>query len=394
MTAFVLLFWTAVGLSIYTYFAYPILLFAITSFRQSLRDIRFTMRLNNRRQEILRDTDLPSISVVISAYNEEASIAAKIENALELDYPKDKLEILVGSDGSDDKTNLIVASYADRGVILAAYPERRGKPSVLNDTIARATGDILILSDATTMLDKNVPRSFVRHFRDPHVGAVNGYMTYISHNGEQKQEGVYWIYEEALKFMESKLGVVLGATGPMYAIRRSSYQPISPNCVVDDFVIPLKIMSAGYRTAYDTEARATEEAASDIEGEAARRIRIGAGNFQALTMTYELLNPLRGWVAWCYLSHKIFKWLTWLMMATAFVANLFLLHRPLYQVTAILQLIFYGMAIAGACRLRVPILGKLCSLVYYFVSMHVALFRGFVRWIKHSQAITWSRSYR
>jgi cellulose synthase/poly-beta-1,6-N-acetylglucosamine synthase-like glycosyltransferase len=395
-----IIFWVAVGLIVYTYALYPLLLFAVTSATQLASNLMFLFRRRGRRSRAVTDEDLPTVSVVIAAYNEGATIAAKLNNCLQLNYPDEKLEILVGSDGSNDGTNEIVGSYADRGVGLAAYDERRGKPSVLNDTVPRATGDVVVLTDATTMMDPDAVRHLARHFANPKIGVVNGYLEYRLKDGATSREDLYWRYEEAVKFMEGRLGVVLGATGPMYAIRRRAYQPIPPDCIIDDFVIPMKISGSGYRAAYDAEARATEVPPPHVEDEAVRHARIGAGDFQALGMTWKLLNPLRGRLAWCYFSHKVLKWTTWFLLAAALLGNTALAlagRAPAigwYRTLLAAQILFYLCAGVGALRPKVPVVGRLLAVPYYFVRMHAALFRGFLRWLGRSQAITWQRSGR
>ena len=389
-----IIFWVAVGLLVYTYFGYPLVLLVVTTVVQLFRDVRFLFRRGSRRIEPMTDEGLPSVSIVIPAHNEEAAIAAKLESCLAFDYPRDKLEIIVGSDGSDDRTNEIAESFADRGVVLAAYEERRGKPSVLNDTIERAAGDIIILSDATTMIEKTAVRKIVRHFRDPKVGAVNGELRFVSPGKEYKGEGLYWRYEVMVKFMENRLGVVLGSSGALCAVRREVYRPIPPDCICDDFVITLNVAIDGHRAVYDPEAQSIEETAPSVEMESSRRARIGAGNFQALCLTARLLNPLRGCVAFSYVSHKLFKWITWLFMLVAFAANIPLVDRRVYLILFIAQLGFYGLALLGAVRLRIPVLSKCASIVHYFIAMHFALFRGFLRFVLGSQEVAWQREHR
>ncbi len=387
-------FWIAAALCVYTYFGYPLLLFVASSVVQSARDFRFLFRRATRRVGPVEDPDLPVVSVVIPAHNEEAVIQAKIENTLALDYPREKLEIIVGSDGSDDRTNEIVASFAQKGVILAPYAERRGKPSVINDTVARVGGEVVVISDATTMIEADALRKIVRHFRDPRVGAVNGELRFVSPDKGYRGEGLYWRYEVMLKFMENRLGVVLGSSGALCAVRRSAYRPIPANCICDDFLITLNVLIDRRRAVYDPEAQSTEQTAASVEMESSRRARIGAGNFQALVWSLRLLNPLRGWVALCYLSHKVFKWVTWVFLAAALLSNAALVAQPFYLGVFIVQLCFYGVAVLGTVRWRIPVLSALGRLTYYFLAMHFALFRGFVRYVRGAQNVAWRREHR
>ena len=403
MTAPEVVFWAAVGLLVYAYFLYPLLLLAATAVVQLNRDLRFLFRRRSRRIQAADEDALPSVSIVIPAYNEEEAIAAKLETCLALDYPREKLEIIVGSDGSDDGTNEAVAAFAERGVILAAYEKQRGKPSVINETVEQATGDVIVLSDATTMIEPDALRKIVRHFRDPRVGVVNGELRFESPTEGYKGEGLYWRYEVMVKFMENRLGVVLGSSGALCAVRRSVYRPIRDDCICDDFVVTLNAMIDGYHAVYDPEAQSVEQTAASVEMESSRRERIGAGNFQALGRTLRLLNPFRGWVALCYVSHKIFKWITWLFMVTALVANMLLVNHPacvpivggrLYLILLIAQIGFYGLALLGAVRLRIPVLSGVARVAHYFVAMHYALFRGLVRHIRGRQPVAWRREHR
>ncbi len=383
-----------VGLLVYTYFGYPLLLLAVSSVVQLSRDLRFLFNRESRRIGVVAEQHLPAVSLVIPAHNEEAAIAAKLENAMALDYPGDKLEIIVASDGSDDRTNEIAQSFAGRGVILAAYTERRGKPSVINDTIEKAAGDIVILSDATTMMDVDAVRNIVRHFEDTSVAVVNGELRFVSPDEGYKGEGLYWRYEVMIKFLENRLGVVIGSSGALCAVRRSAYRPIPADCICDDLVITLNVVIDGHRAVYDPEAQSVEETAASVEMESSRRERIGAGNFQALGLTWRLLNPLRGWVCLAYVSHKIFKWITWAFMAGALVTNAALAREPLYMVLLLCQGGFYGSALLKKTGVRVPVVSRIGSLAYYFISMHVALFRGLIRYLRGTQKVAWRRAHR
>jgi cellulose synthase/poly-beta-1,6-N-acetylglucosamine synthase-like glycosyltransferase len=402
-----ILFWLAVALAVYTYFGYPILLLGVTALVQTVRDLRYLLRRDTRRRPPVGDESLPAISIIVPAYNEEAAIAAKIDNCRGLDYPADRLEILIGSDGSEDRTNEIAREKIHElsdgpAVTLCDYEQRRGKPSVLNDTISRATGDVLVLSDATTMIDADALRHIARHFQNPEVGAVNGELRFEAPGEGHQGEGLYWKYEVMLKFMENRLGVVLGSSGALCAVRRSIFRPIPADCICDDLVITLNVELDGQRAVYDPEARSAEETAASVEQESRRRERISAGNFQALRMTVGLLNPLRGAIAWCYASHKIFKWTTWAFMALALLANVVALawgaatgrRWMLYAVMLGLQAIFYGLAVLGASGVQIPIVSKVARIAHYFVAMHLAMFRGFLRHLRRTQKVAWQREHR
>jgi len=372
---------------------------------QIKRDMRYLFAKNERRRRDVEDEELPTVSIVVAAYNEEKVIEAKIHNMLALDYPKDKLEIIIGSDGSTDRTNEIVSAYREQEIQLINYTDRGGKTNVLNRTIPRATGDIIVLSDANTMYAKNALQKIIRYFRDSAVGCVCGELRFVSPEGKQDSETAYWKYEVLLKFLESKLGTVLGANGAIYAIRRELFEPIPPDTVIDDFLIGMNVKKKGYKVYYDAEAVAYEETTSDVKAEFTRRKRIGAGNFHALTKTLSLLNPAKGFVAFAYLSHKVIRWCVPFLMLLALGTNIPVLIKMahpnsnhmglplLYGGLFSLQLLFYLLALGGHLT-RNRTSPKLLRLPYYFVSMNIALLFGFFRFITKTQKVAWKRTER
>jgi len=380
----VIIFWVSVGLVIYTYIIYAPVLYLLTR-------ILGTRQIKGSQFE---DSDyLPTVSMVIAAYNEEKVIGEKMENCMTINYPKDKLEIIVGSDGSSDKTNEIVKSYNTSGVKLINYTDRRGKISVLNRTIPQASGEIVILSDANTMYESDAVVKLIQHFKNEKIGAVCGKLVLLTKDKKQEEEGIYWKYECLLKSMESKLGALLGANGGIYAIRKDTFEPIPDNTIVDDFVIAMRVKEKGFDVIYDQEAIAYEDAANDIKAEFTRRVRIGAGCFQAIPMTKKLLNPLRGSVAFSYWSHKIVRWSVPFLLIIAFISNILLLGKPLYIYLFFIQLLFYATAIIGYFLSKHKP-NKLFSIPYYFGSMNLALLLGFFRYMTKTQKVTWKRTER
>lgn len=384
----VIIFWLSASLVIYTYSIYALILYFLSSSRRKRR-IADSEHGNSEIQE----TRLPNVSMVIAAYNEEKVISDKLENCLAIDYPKDKFEIIVGSDGSSDRTNEIVSSYEASGVKLINYTDRRGKTSVLNRTIPQAGGEIVVLSDANSMYEPDAVRKLVRHFVYERIGAVCGKLVLRTRDKKQVEEGLYWKYECVLKSMESDLGALLGANGGIYAIRRELFEPIPDGTIVDDFVIAMKVKEKGFDVIYDQEAIAYEDAAHDVKAEFTRRIRIGAGCFQAIPLTRSLLNPKRGFVAFAYWSHKILRWNVPFFLIAAFVSNMLLLGNPFYLFLFILQSLFYTFALIGHVLNRRRS-GKIFSIPYYFGSMNLALLFGFFRFITKTQKVTWKRTER
>jgi cellulose synthase/poly-beta-1,6-N-acetylglucosamine synthase-like glycosyltransferase len=379
-------FWIASGLVVYAYAVYPAIIWGLA-------------RAFGRRPEPpeIADAELPHVSLVISAYNEAEVLSDRLRNAVAMDYPRDRLQILVGSDGSKDDTAEIARGFETKGVEALDFKQNRGKASVLNDLIARASGDIVLLSDANTDIDPDAARKLVRWFRDPEVGAVCGRLVLIDHVTGQNADGLYWKYETFLKLCEAKLGALLGANGAIYAIRKDLYVPIHPGTIVDDFVNPLLIQQKSkHKIIYDREAVAIEETAPDVGAEFHRRARIGAGGFQSIGMLWRLLNPARGWVAFSFLSHKILRWFCPFFLLISFAANLWLAIQgsAFYQVLLGLQVAFYALSVLPSMlpeRVSVPKIARLATL---FTSMNAALLVGFYRWLFGRQRGAWRRTSR
>lgn len=379
-------FWAASGLVVYAYAVYPALIWGLA-------------RAFGRKAEPpeAAGADLPSVSLVISAYNEQDVLADRLRNALAMDYPREKFQILVGSDGSKDGTVEIARGFQDRGVEVLDFAQNRGKASVLNDLIARATGSIVLLSDANTDIDPDAARKLVRWFADGSVGAVCGRLVLIDHVTGQNADGLYWKYETFLKLCEAKLGALLGANGAIYAIRKDLYVPIHPGTIVDDFVIPLLIaQKSKHKIIYDREAVAIEETAPDVGAEFHRRARIGAGGFQSIGMLWRLLNPARGWVAFSFLSHKILRWFCPFFLLIAFATNLALAigGLPFYQALLGLQVAFYGLSALPSLLPATVGVPKVARLATLFTSMNAALLVGFYRWLFGRQRGAWRRTSR
>lgn len=388
-----LLFWCAALLLLHTYFFYPVFLMLLDAVHQAMGNLRYIQSGDERRKPRAADV-APPVSLVVAAYNEEGCITDKLQNSAGLDYPADRFEVLIGSDGSTDRTNELVEQCGDPRVRLSVA-ERAGKTTVLNRCVPMAKGDIVILSDANTMIDAAAVKKLVRHFRDPEVGAVCGKLKLFNPTKKGYEESAYWTYESLIKFYEGKRGAVMGANGGLYAIRRSLFTALPPGTIVDDFVIPLRILEQGFKVLYDPEAIAYEETTEDYGREFGRRARIAAGNFQSLRMLRGLLSPLAGFRAFAFWSHKVLRWMAPALMALALVANLFLLSSPLYWVTLAAQLGFYALAFTGSRRLRVPrAFAKVASVAYYFVTMNLAIAVGFWRFLRNSQRAAWDRTAR
>ncbi|HEY4842753.1 MAG TPA: glycosyltransferase family 2 protein [Terriglobales bacterium] len=371
-----LLFWISAGFIVYVYFGYPLLLWALQA----------VFRSAPRPQPVE-----PSVSLLVAAYNEAAVIADKIRNSVALDYPADKLEVVIASDGSKDATAEIVRSFAGVGagetggqVRLLNYQQNRGKMAVLNDAVKELRGEIVAFSDASSMLAPDSLRVLVQSFHDPQVGAASGVYRLLKKDQAQlgAQEDLYWKYETFLKVQEARLGAFTGAHGSLYAIRRELYPFPSENTINDDFTIPMRILECGHRVAYEPAAVAYEEA-HEMEG-FSRRVRITAGNIEQLREIKGLLWPPRPFVLFCLLSHKTGRLIVPVFMFIALIANILLRGQFPYNWLLAGQGIFYGLAVLGALVNLKP---KVLRLPYYFCMINSALFAWVYQALRHGRAI-------
>ncbi len=370
-------FITSLLLAAYTYVGYPVALFALS-------------RLLGR--EARKGDITPRVSVIIAAYNEEADIADKLENTLALDYPKDRLEIIVASDCSSDRTDEIVRGFRDRGVILHRRPERLGKTSAQNHAVNVSTGEVLLFSDATTMYEPDTVRKVVRSFADTDVGCVTGNVVYVDRASTAVGRGLrsYWGYEFFLKQNESKLCSLIGVCGCLYAVRRSAYVRLARD-MSSDFVIASEIYLQGLRSVYDPEAVSSEDTNNRAKDEFRMRVRIIEQTMTALHRYREVLNPMRhGLYAFQMISHKVMRYAVPVLMALIFASNLFLIDSgALYYYAFVGQSAFYAAALAGwagdALGLR---LGPL-AIPYYFVLSNVAVVVAFVKFVRGESHVVW-----
>lgn len=380
-------FWVSVTAVAYAYVGYPLVIWSLS---------RVFGR--NPTPPAVADQELPSVSLLITAFNEEKEIAHRIANGLAQDYPAGKLEVVIATDGCTDSTCDIIRSRGDPALRLVEYPNRRGKPTVLNDTFSELSGDIVVLSDANSYFaDPNVICNLVRWFRDPGVAAVCGRLVLTDPATGNNVDGLYWKYETFLKRCESRLGALLGSNGAIYAIRRELFEAIPADTVNDDLVIPLRAkIRTGKQIIYDPTARALEETPPGLRDEFARRSRIGAGGLQCLSLLSGLLHPRHGWTAFAFVSHKLLRWACPFLMLAALAANITLAvaGSPLYQLLLTGQLFFYALALLGDQLPTGPKVCKVVRLTTMFTMMNAALLVGFARWFRGAHRGTWNRTAR
>jgi cellulose synthase/poly-beta-1,6-N-acetylglucosamine synthase-like glycosyltransferase len=341
------------------------------------------------------DSNLPTVTLLIAAHNEEAVIERRIASALELDYPDDRLQIVIASDASDDRTVEIASRYRGRVRVLD-YPIRRGKAATLNASIEQISSHIIVLSDANTWTDRSAIRNLVRWFADAKVGAVCGKLVLTDPAGGSNVDDLYWRYETFLKKCEGSLGALLGCNGGLCAVRRDVFVSLPAGTIVDDFVIPLLAkLRHGCSIIYDPAAVAHEETPARVRQEFHRRVRIGAGGFQAIAMLWKLLNPLRGWIAFTFLSHKVMRWICPFFMCGAFVsAGLLGGVESFYRWAWVGQACFYASSLTiGMIPIRVRSF-RLLRLATMFTTINAALLLGFFKWAAGSQQGVWRRTER
>lgn len=387
MSPLTLMFFASWALVAYTYCAFPLLMALLARFAGG----------QAQGMEEWPEDELPRIAVVVAAYNEERFIAAKIDNTWQLDYPPDRLTLLIGSDGSSDSTPELLQSLPHPRLHTRIFGPRRGKVSVVNDLMSEVEADIVILSDANTMLAPDAARKLARHFQDPRVGCVNGALV-LEHNGGVSGEGLYWKYELWIKTNESRLGFVIGCYGGILAIRPELYQPLPASTIVEDFVLTMRIMAQERIVRFDPEARATEPATASSQAEWQRKVRIGAGDYQALGLTRQMLHPRYGMRAFAFLSHKVLRWLVPFFLICALLCNAGIVAQHGLSAadpfTWLLAMQAAGIVLSGIVY-RLP-LG--CSPpvwlrpISYFYLMNYALLCGFVRWAADRQPVTWQQA--
>jgi cellulose synthase/poly-beta-1,6-N-acetylglucosamine synthase-like glycosyltransferase len=375
--AALIIFVIALALIVYTYLGYPVLLYALSRWFG---------------KPVHKDEILPRLSIIIAAYNEERDMARKLDETLALDYPKDKMEIIVASDCSSDRTDEIVQGYKNKGVILHSRPKRLGKTSAQNHAVEIATGDILIFSDATTYYEKDALRKIVRSFADPQVGAVTGNVIYADRSATDIGLGArsYWGYEFFLKQCESQLGSLLGVCGCLYGVRRCNYVALDED-MSSDFVIASEIHLQGLRVIYDPEALSSEDTNKRGREEFHMRVRIIEQTMSALSRYRQVLNPFEhGMYAFQMLSHKVLRYVVPFLLIIAFVANAVLGQaHDFFQYLFVAQIIFYGSALVGWLSERLGMrLGKL-AIPYYFVLANAASLVAFLKFLKGQSHVTW-----
>lgn len=388
-----ILFWAMLLIVFYTYIGYGILLYIIIQLKR--------LFAGKPREAVLpADDKLPTMTLMICAYNEEDVVAEKMANTLALDYPRDKFRIMWVTDGSNDRTNELLKAYPEVDIVFS--PERRGKTAALKHGLRELQTRYVAFTDANTMINKGALKEIARLFTDPTVGCVSGEKRVVAkREGEMaaEGEGLYWKYENTLKRWDSELYSAMGAAGELYAIDPKLVHDVPDEALLDDFMMSMYIVDEGHRIAYTKEAYAQEYGSANIFEESKRKRRIAAGGLQSIWWLRRMLNPLRQpLVAFQYISHRVLRWsLTPVAMVILLGVNIALVAMQagtFYTVALLLQLLFYLMAIAGWLMAKHGRKNKLLYTAYYFVFMNINVFRGMVYLSNHGKSGAWEKAKR
>lgn len=398
LVTFKILFWIAAFIVFYTYIGYGILLYVLVLLK------RLFSGKGKPAVAIPDEADLPHVSFVVAAYNEENWIEDKIKNCLEFDYPKDKIELVFVTDGSSDSTPKLVENYAypsDVDWKLYHSPARKGKIAAVERIMEFIQNPITIYTDANTDVNKEAIKRIVAHYQDPKVGGVAGekrVSMMAEDSANSAGEGFYWKYESSLKNWDSELNSVVGAAGELFSLRTNLYQAVPSDTVIEDFYMTLKIAMKGYKIKYESGAYAVETASASVGEELKRKIRIAAGGHQAISRLKPLLNIFKyKTLSFQYISHRVLRWtLTPVAMIVLFFVNIVLAiyGSTFFKVVMSLQLAFYFLAFIGYLLEKRKLKFKPFFIPYYFCIMNYAVIMGFFRFIKGSQSVVWEKAKR
>jgi cellulose synthase/poly-beta-1,6-N-acetylglucosamine synthase-like glycosyltransferase len=372
-----LAFWLSVGALFYTYLGYPLLLFVVSNFRT--RPVR-------------KGAFSPTVSVIITAYNEERDLAAKLENTLSLNYPKELLEIIVASDCSSDRTDEIARSFAPRGVVLWRQPQRFGKTAAQNAAVEQARGEIILFSDATTLYEPDVLQVMMPSFLDAAVGCVAGRLIYVDPGQSGVGHGArsYWGYETYLKRHESEICSLIGVSGCLYAVRRSAYVPLY-NEACSDFIIATKMVEQGLRAIYEPAAVCFEETNRRTDKELRMRVRVITQTFTDLWRHRSIMNPFSsGFYAVQLFSHKVMRYMVPLFLLLIFVTSAILApHSNFFGLALLSQILFLLTAALAWLLERAGKSSRLLALPYYFVLTNLASLLAAYKFITGERYARW-----
>ena len=394
MAALKTAFWICAFLVFYTYLGYGMLLWLIVRLKRIVRGKA------ERRALPTDDAELPEVTFMVCAYNEQDVVDMKMKDIHQLDYPKDKLHITWVTDGSSDDTNERLKAYPDVEIIFT--PERKGKTAALNHGLSMVKSDITVMTDANTMVNPGAIKEIVRLMQDPKVACVAGekrVMARYEGQAAAEGEGLYWKYESALKRMDSELYSAMGAAGELNAIRTALYEPMPENALLDDFVMSMEMVDKGNKIAYTSDAYAMEYGSADLQEESKRKRRIAAGGLQSSWWLRKMMNPFRKpIVAFQFVSHRVLRWsitpFALIALIPLNVALVMMKAGTIYTISWILQIVFYVAALCGYLLEQKGRRSKLLYVPYYFLFMNMNVFAGIPYLYSHRGGGTWEKAKR
>lgn len=388
-----ILFWLLIGIVFYTYFGYGILIWLLVKIKHLIFG----------EKEVEIPSELPEVTFVVAAWNEKPWMIKKIENGLAFDYPKNKINYLFVTDGSDDGTPDVINSYNfpdNVNFIVHHKPERAGKIAAVERIMEFVKTPFVIFSDANTDVNPQAIKNIIRHYSDPKVGAVSGEkrVAMSSEDAATASEGIYWKYESFLKTLDSQFYSAVGAPGELFSIRTELFKPVPSDTYVEDFFMTMSIAKEGYKIIYEPGAFASEAKSASVGEELKRKIRIGAGGLQAVWRLSPLLNIFKhGRLSFQYISHRVLRWtLAPLALPLIFILNFFLIQNPnpIYKYLFICQVVFYSFALLGWFFEKRKLKFKAFFVPFYFCMMNYAMYRGFERLVKGRQSVLWEKAKR
>jgi poly-beta-1,6-N-acetyl-D-glucosamine synthase len=377
------LFWLALLVVLYAYAGYPALIALLAWLRPG--------------RPIGKASISPPVSVIVIARNEETALDEKLANCLALDYPADRLEVLVVSDGSEDRTAAIAAGFAPRGVRLLDLERAGGKAAALNRAVPQASGEVLLLTDARQRLDAGALRSLVAHFADPSVGAVSGELHLAPPTAPSASAGVgaYWSFEKMVRRAESRFDSTVGVTGAIYALRKELFRPLDERTILDDVAIPMEVVLRGYRVLFEPGAAAWDRIPQDAAREYRRKVRTLAGNYQLVRLRPALLDPRRNRLLWQLVSHKLARLaVPWCLLVLLLTSAVLAPRGEPYRTALLGQLALYllaGLATVFQRRGRAP---RLLSMPYAFVLLNVAAGAALFGFLRGTESAAWKGATR
>lgn len=384
-----MVFWLSLIFILYVYAGYPILLFLWSKFKTN-------------KVEKKEFTIAPAISILIAARNEENNVGKRLENLLSVDYPKERMEIIVVSDGSTDGTANTVRKYISISggihdvnvkkvkIILLEVRESRGKANALNEAYKLASGEFIVFADCRQEFRKDAIKKLLPNFNDPRIGCVSGELVFYSNRDSEieNEMGIYWNLEKRIRKMESDIGSVAGATGAIYVIRKHLYSTLPVGLILDDVYIPMKIVCAGYRTIFESQAIAYDKVSENYSREKARKVRTLSGNYQLLKAMPELLSPFRNPIFFRYLSHKVFRLFVPFFVAGLFVSS-YLMKGLVYNLVFYAMTVLMLMPFFDKVLSRIPVLSTLSKVSNTFIALNYFAILAFFHQLKPQKKDIW-----